>query len=168
MKVYVASSWRNTRQPEVVRALRDVGHEVYDFKQPVPGDNGFHWTEIDGGWKEWTPERFKTALDHPIAQAGYEKDMGALESCDVCVLVMPCGRSAHLEAGYAIGAGKPTFILLANGEPELMYKMARICLTIADVIAEVGNSCHYETVVGFNVATSPHCIHTSPTGDTNP
>lgn len=165
MKIYVASSWRNIQQPVVVQALRDAGHEVYDFKQPVPGDNGFHWTEIDGGWKQWTPERFKAALDHPIAQDGYEKDMGALKSCDVCVLVMPCGRSAHLEAGYAIGAGKPTFILLADGEPELMYKMARICLTLSEVIVEIDNSCHYKTVDGFNVATAPRCTHTSPVGD---
>ena len=31
MHIYVASSWRNTYYPEVVQALRDAGHEVYDF-----------------------------------------------------------------------------------------------------------------------------------------
>jgi hypothetical protein len=38
----------------------------------------------------------------------------------------PCGRSAHLEAGWAIGQGKPTAILLHEDkfEPELMYRMA--------------------------------------------
>ena len=30
MKVYVASSWRNERQQEIVRALREAGHDVYD------------------------------------------------------------------------------------------------------------------------------------------
>lgn len=159
MNVYVASSWRNGNQPQVVSALRAAGHEVYDFKNPLPGDNGFHWTEVDGDWKQWTPERFRAALDHPIAQAGYKKDMDALESCEVCVLVMPCGRSAHLEAGYAIGAGKPTAILLASGEPELMYKMARICLTLDEVIDFVNNCCHYEAVGGFNVPTHEACTH---------
>ena len=47
-----------------------------------------------------------------------------MEWADAFVLLMPCGRSAHLEAGWAIGAGKPTAILLSAGEPELMYKMA--------------------------------------------
>lgn len=42
MKIYVASSWRNNRQPDVVKFLRDLGHEVYDFKNPKPGDDGFH------------------------------------------------------------------------------------------------------------------------------
>lgn len=161
MKVYVASSWRNDKQPGVVSALRAAGHDVYDFKQPVPGDNGFHWSEIDPNWKEWTPEQFSKALDHPIALAGYKKDIGALESCDVCVLVMPCGRSAHLEAGFALGASKPTFILLSDGEPELMYRMAQVCLTISDIVDAVNNCCHYEASAGFNVPTMSFCAHRS-------
>ena len=134
MKIYVASSWRNNIQPKVVEALRIQGHEVYDFKNPEPGDNGFHWSEIDPDWKQWTPAELKDALRHPIAVRGFNKDMNALDECDVCILVMPCGRSAHLEAGYALGAGKPTIILLADGEPELMYRMTPfIYLDIASV-----------------------------------
>ena len=38
MHLYIASSWRNTYYPEVVQALRDAGHEVYDFRNP-PTDN---------------------------------------------------------------------------------------------------------------------------------
>jgi hypothetical protein len=49
--------------------------------------------------------------------------MGALRWCDTCVLVLPSGRSAHLEAGWAAGAGKTTIGLLADGEPDLMWKM---------------------------------------------
>ncbi|KKM57932.1 hypothetical protein LCGC14_1550120, partial [marine sediment metagenome] len=29
MKFYVASSWRNERQPHVVEYLRKMGHDVY-------------------------------------------------------------------------------------------------------------------------------------------
>ena len=124
MKVYVATSWRNEVQPAVVKALQAEGHEVYDFRNPAPGDNGFHWSEIDPGWKDWNPIQFAVALDHPIAVAGFNTDMNALKDADACVLVMPCGRSAHLEMGYAVGAGKLTVILTSDGEPELMYKMA--------------------------------------------
>ncbi|MHB8182632.1 MAG: hypothetical protein ACYDDN_02615 [Candidatus Desulforudaceae bacterium] len=135
MRIYVASSWRNGKQPQIVQALRNDGHNVYDFRHPEPGNNGFHWSEIDPNWKQWTPAQFREGLKHPIAEAGFRLDMQALAECDACVLVMPCGRSAHLEAGYAIGAGKPTVILLADGEPELMYKMADyLCTSIAEVI----------------------------------
>ncbi len=57
MKIYVASSWRNTRQPEVVEALRARGHEVYDFRHPAPGNEGFSWKAIDGGWQSWSSEQ---------------------------------------------------------------------------------------------------------------
>jgi nucleoside 2-deoxyribosyltransferase len=134
MKIYVASSWRNDRQPKVVEILRMQGHEVYDFKNPAPGNHGFHWSEIDPNWQQWTPAQFQEALGHHVATAGFKLDMDALEACDACVLVMPSGRSAHLEAGYAIGAGKPTAILLAEGEPELMYKMARVFLNVWDIV----------------------------------
>lgn len=136
MKVYVASSWRNNAQQLVVKVLREHGHDVYDFKNPEPSNHGFHWSEIDQNWKEWTPQEFIKALYHPIAGSGFSLDMQALRECDACVLVLPCGRSAHLEAGYALGAGKPTIILLGgSNEPELMYKMTQfICTTIGEVL----------------------------------
>ena len=34
MHFYVASSWKNTYYLGVVQALRDAGHEVYDFRNP--------------------------------------------------------------------------------------------------------------------------------------
>lgn len=159
MRVYVASSWRNELQPSVVEALRAEGHEVYDFRNPAPGNHGFHWSEIDPDWKRWTPEQFREALKHPVAKAGFKTDMDALESCDACVLVMPCGRSAHLEAGFAMGSGKPTAILLADGEPELMYRMARACVTLAEVVEFINNCCHFSTVAGLLVPLSEICTH---------
>lgn len=123
MKIYVASSWRNQKQPEVVKALREAGHEVYDFRNPEPGNHGFQWSEIDPNWQQWSPEQFREALHHSVAEKGFILDFDALRDCDAAVLVMPCGRSAHLELGFAVGAGKPTAILLSDAEPELMYKM---------------------------------------------
>ncbi|MCK5013645.1 MAG: hypothetical protein KAS66_07485 [Candidatus Omnitrophica bacterium] len=135
MKIYVASSWRNYRQPNVVNNLRGAGHEVYDFRQPGEGDNGFHWSEIDIDWQNWTPEQYITNLSNPIAEDGYKKDYNAILWADACVLVMPCGRSAHLEAGYFVGANKKLIILIDDGEPELMYKLAdNVCITTDEVI----------------------------------
>lgn len=136
MNIYVASSWRNNIQPSVVERLRAEGHTVYDFKNPVPGDDGFHWSEIDPDWKQWSPEAFRDALEHPLAVTGFKLDMDALKACDACVLVLPCGRSAHLELGYAVGANKLTVVLLAKGEPEMMYRMVdHLCLSLDEVVA---------------------------------
>ena len=138
MKIYVASSWRNTSQPDVVTTLRRVGHEVYDFRNPVP-DHAFHWSEIDPDWQRWNPVTFREALEHPIARAGYASDMAALESADAVILILPCGRSAHLELGYAVGRGQHTAILLGDSEPELMYRMADcLAISIEEVIDWLG------------------------------
>ena len=124
MKIYVASSWRNAIHNEVVDLLRNLGHEVYDFRNPEPGKNGFAWCEIDEDWQQWDIEQYKYALEHPIAEAGFASDFGAMEWADVCVMVMPCGRSAHTEAGWMKGAGKKVFVYMSNmDEPELMYKV---------------------------------------------
>ncbi len=129
MKIYVASSWRNDKQPMIVDALRAMGHEVYDFKDT---DRGFHWSDLDPDWKNWNKRKFRNHLEHPIAEAAYGGGLDAMLWADACVLVMPCGRSAHLEAGWFIGQGCPTAILLDDGEPELMYKLA------GDLVVNIG------------------------------
>src|SRR5690349_9841863 len=103
-RIYIASSWRNQYQPAVVFALRDAGHEVYDFRNPAPGNHGFHWSEIDQAWQGWKSDAYLRALAHPIAKVGFINDFGAMQEADTGVLVLPSGRSAHLEAGYFVGA----------------------------------------------------------------
>jgi hypothetical protein len=68
-------------------------------------------------------------LEHPRSIEGFDSDFDAMKRADTFVLVLPCGRSAHLELGWAVGAGKRTAILLDPDldtntvTPELMYKM---------------------------------------------
>ena len=136
MKIYVASSWRNHLQPGIVHILRRCGHEVYDFRRPAPGVSGFAWSAIDPNWKNWTAEEYGKALQHPIARRGYAYDIEAIKNCDACVLVLPSGRSASWELGYAMGLGKAGYVMqLDNFEPELMYAEARFIPSI-DVLFE--------------------------------
>ncbi len=133
-KIYVASSWRNERQPILVGMLRADGHEVYDFRNPTEDDTGFHWSEIDGAWKTWTPEEYRDSLSHPLAEAGFESDFDAMKWADVFIGLQPFGKSASLEMGWAVGAGKKTILLLDSGEPELMVKMLdHICCNYDEV-----------------------------------
>jgi nucleoside 2-deoxyribosyltransferase len=135
VKVYVASSWRNKYQQDVVAELRNAGHEVYDFRNPRPGDHGFHWSEIDPKWQQWREFEYRDALKHPIAESGFASDFEAMQWADACVLVLPCGRSAHLEAGWFVGQGKPCAIFIPETvEPELMYKMGTVCVWMDEVL----------------------------------
>ena len=120
LRIYVASSWRNTEQPNAVGCLRSAGHAVYDFRT---GEGGFHWSEIDPAWKSWTTGKFCMALSTPKVQAAHTIDQKHLDWADVCVLVRPCGISSHIEAGYMAGKGKPVYVFTKekNMDPELMY-----------------------------------------------
>lgn len=131
MKVYLASSWRNPYQQAMVAYLRFHGHEVYDFKNP-PNGTGFGWNQLGKGEPEdWSMKDFRDALQVPRAQEGFYSDFNAMQWADAIVLLLPCGRSAHLELGWAAGAGKLSIVVLDEDrfEPELMYLMADyICL----------------------------------------
>jgi len=119
-----------------VAVLRAAGHEVYDFRNPKNGEHGFHWSEIDKAWQDWTPAEYKMCLSHEIANYGFNCDFDAMKWADVCVLVLPCGRSAHTEAGWMKGVGKPTIIYMPQKEePELMYKIFdKLCLDEGELL----------------------------------
>jgi hypothetical protein len=139
-RVYVASSWRNAYHQDVVAALRQGGHEVYDFRNPPNGVRGFAWSEIDPQWQGWSAARYRELLTtHPIAARGFVTDLRGMQWADTCVLVLPCGRSAHLEAGWFAGQGKRCLILTRDGEePELMALLATdICISVDEVLARL-------------------------------
>lgn len=106
MKIYVASSWKNPWQMRVVEILRELGHDAYDFRSGPK----FLWREVTDE-VTMTPESYRRNLLLPLPQAAFHGDMDALVDAQACVMVLPCGSSAHLELGHAIGAGKRTAIL---------------------------------------------------------
>jgi hypothetical protein len=130
--VYVASSWRNARQPEVVEELRAAGHAVYDFRAP-DGRPGL------GAWPERCGVgRLVELLAEPRAVECWAHDLAALRAASHVVLVLPAGRAAHTEVGLALGLDKPVCVLLpASGErftPELVYAEAYLAETVGDVV----------------------------------
>jgi hypothetical protein len=119
--VYVASSWRNIMQPAVIQVL----------SAGVPRPKGSDW--------EFAQEYLRM-IKHPRAIEGYAADFAAMQKADTFVMVLPCGKSAHLELGWAVGAGKRTAILLEDPvEPELMYRMVdHIAPNVMDLLGWMG------------------------------
>lgn len=160
-RVYVASSWRNPHQPALVARLLEEGHEVYDFREHTdpraPRPYVFAWTEVDPGWQDWTNAQYLRGLEHPAALAGFACDMEGLRWAEVCVLLLPCGRSAHLEAGWAAGAGKEVHVLLAAEEcvPELMYRM---CAALHADVESLVDALDCEHPFLDDMARCTHCL----------
>lgn len=124
MKIYIAASW--TLAPMVrifAQFLRAHGYEVYDFTSPE--HFVFNITE------ESEPPRHRAnwldVASMPEVQKACEVDKAGMDWADVGVLLLPSGRSSHMEAGYLIGQGKPLIVFgpLPLGEFEVQYNMAR-------------------------------------------
>ena len=125
LRIYVASSWRNLYQPQTVDFLRSLGHTVYDFRNPAPDGHAFRWSDLDPNLKsqQWSVETYVQMLEHPIAKQAYALDMKGLEEADLCILLLPSGRSASWEYGYHLGRFRRGGIVYMPemAEPELMY-----------------------------------------------
>ena len=117
--VYVAGSMRNPRVTQVAKLLREQGFEVFDDWYS-PGE------QADNRWQEYEKDRGRTyaeALDGYHAKHVFDLDHHHLKRCDAFVLVMPAGKSAHIELGWFC-KDKPAFVLF-DKEPErydIMYR----------------------------------------------
>lgn len=131
MKVYLASRFGNDEHHALVRVMREWGHEVFDYRdqRDANGDAYPGWPAARN-WSECSGKQLVSALAEPAARALFYRDMQALHWCDAVVLLTPAGASAHLELGWAIGAGKKTAVLMRGGwEPELMLLAAESVFT---------------------------------------
>ena len=121
-KVYIIGSLRNDNVPKIAAMLRKEGFDAFD-------DWYAAGPEADDKWKEYEVQRnrpYKDAIDAPHAWHVFNFDRHHLDDSDFALLVLPAGKSGHLELGYFIGSGKPGFILLDNLDRwDVMYRFAR-------------------------------------------
>jgi nucleoside 2-deoxyribosyltransferase len=124
MKIYLASSWKNEQTvKEWARVLRAQGHEVDAFCDASSGRFIFEASEN----RNLLDLDAMTFLDDERSQRAFAEDKKWLDWADVCLLILPSGRSSHLEAGYAVGRGKKLIIWqgeFPKGEFDVMYGFA--------------------------------------------
>lgn len=128
-KIYIASSWKNSSWLiHLAKIFRDEGHQVDLFCEPSPERTVFNWQALISslGGKNPADTTIKEIIDVPRVVEAFDQDKKWIDWCDVGIMVLPCGRSAHLEAGVIKGAGKKLYILgdFAPGEFDLMYRFA--------------------------------------------
>ena len=127
MKIYLASSWKNQKAVlALVESLEKEGFEVDAFCRPTDTRYSFHWSELvnnEDDLKYYDAIEFLADLR---TQRAFKEDKKWLDWADTVIMVMPCGRSSHLEAGYAVGQGKQLYIYgcFPKGEFDVMYGFA--------------------------------------------
>ncbi len=137
-KIYIIGSLRNPRVPEIAQLFSQRAVEL-GARGEVFDDWYAAGPEADDKWRDYEKARghgFIEALRGYSAQHVYNFDKKHLDESDVAVMVLPAGRSDHLELGYMLGRGKPGYILL-GGEPErydVMYNFATAVVPDVDAL----------------------------------
>ena len=122
MKIFVTTSWKNKYRRLVINALEKEGHTVYDFKT----SSIFKWSEnpID-------LDTMNLVILKEEAMKAFDSNYFAISESDICVLILPAGKSSHMFAGMAVGMGKHLIIVAPeieknNIEMELGYASAYV------------------------------------------
>jgi hypothetical protein len=140
--IYLIGSLRNDAIPEIANMLRADGHEVFDdwfSAGPIADDS----------WQSHQKRKsvsYKEALQGYAARNVFNFDLMHLKRSDTAVLVMPAGKSGHLEFGWCLGKGKRGYVLF-DQEPErwdVMYQFADgVFFNVPDLLQEL-NAKSYE------------------------
>lgn len=105
--IYLIGSLRDKNVPVLAKTLREAGHTVFD-------DWYAAGPEADDYWRDYEKQRgrsYNEALQGYAANHVFEFDKKHLIQADTVILLMPCGRSGHIELGWAIGQGAKGYVL---------------------------------------------------------
>ena len=134
--IYVIGSLRNKNVPTIGNQLRAVNGEweVFDsWYAPGPKADDYLRDYCKGKGLS-----YKETLHDYAATHVFEFDHFHIKRATDVVMIMPSGKSGHLELGVAIGKGKRGYILF-NQEPkrvDVMYQFATDIFFNFDELAE--------------------------------
>lgn len=122
-QIYLIGSLRNANVPKTAEQIRKLGFRVFDDWFAA----GEH---ADDAWRDYEQAKgnsFAQALEGPAANNVFEFDYRNIDASNAVMLVLPAGKSGHLEFGYCVRANKPAVILLEGQDAErfdVMYRFA--------------------------------------------
>lgn len=132
--IYIIGSLRNPNVPQIGNLVRASGYEAFDDWHGTGPQADDHWLE----YEKLRGRSYVEALAGRAAQNTFALDRDNILRSEGVIMVLPAGRSGHMEFGFARGNGIPGVILL-EGEPErydVMYNFAsKVTTDIHDAIA---------------------------------
>lgn len=121
--LYMIGSLRNGRVPHIAEELRKAtGFEIFDDWWSASEDADEWWQSHE----KLKGRTYKEAFNGYHAKHVFAFDEHHLNRSDGGILVLPAGKSGHLEFGYLMGQGKRGYILFDH-EPDrfdIMYRFA--------------------------------------------
>jgi carbamoylphosphate synthase small subunit len=117
---FISSRWRNRDAVlELTRKLREKGKTVYCFfeashaKHRIDHNPNVDMEEFEK--RDWRKDAYVKEV--------FENDLQAENESENFVLLLPAGKSAHIEAGIAYGMGKKCILIGQQKEAESLYRI---------------------------------------------
>jgi hypothetical protein len=115
---FIASRWRNRDTVlELLSKLKTKNKKVYCFMITDP----YHSPDADPEQTMQEYERTENWQTHKMIKDIFEKDMRGLKESKALLLLLPAGKSAHIEAGIAYGMKKECILIGEQKEAESLY-----------------------------------------------
>lgn len=133
--IYLVGALKNPQIPHVTNYLSGLGFEVFSDWWAASED-------ADDWLRDYYKSRgynYKQTLNSYAAQHIFTFDKRHLDRADIGVMLMPAGKSGHLELGYLIGRGKPGYILF-DKEPDRVDIMHNFATEIFFDLEELGRT----------------------------
>lgn len=119
---FVAGRYRNKDNIiKLVREIRKRRKTAYSFAESPASLSHVGAAEADGEELMKDFENIPDWWNHPGVREIFETDMEAERNSENFILLLPAGKSAHLEAGVAYGLGKKCILIEEQKETESLY-----------------------------------------------
>jgi len=141
-KLYLIGSLRNAAVPALAERVREKApqFEVFDDWYSAGPEADDYWKTYEQAKHGTHAAGYVKALSGYAAEHVFQFDKHHLDTASHALLVLPAGKSGHMEITYAAyGAGCETAILLEEGaDPrwDVMYKFIPNILTSFDEVTE--------------------------------
>lgn len=107
MKIYLIGALKNPDIPLFGNKLRELGFDVFDDWWGAGPKADDHWRE----YENIRGRSYHDALQGHAARNIFQFDNRHLLESDMAILMLPAGRSGHLEFGFMVGQGKQGYVL---------------------------------------------------------
>ncbi len=115
---FVSGRWRNRENVlELTQKIRAKGYSVYCFLETSPSMYG----EKNDPEAEMASFEKRDWRNDEYVQEIFHKDMLGEKQSEVFIMLLPVGKSCHIEAGVAYGLGKKCILIGEQKEAESLY-----------------------------------------------
>lgn len=112
--VYLIGSLRNPKVPQLAKKIRELtGIEVFDDWYAAGPEADDYWRDYEKGRGRTLTQAIRESL---AADHVFQFDLTHLKRADTAVLMLPAGKSGHIELGWELGQDKKGYVLLDQGE----------------------------------------------------